>query len=88
MKDFFDNIYNSCDFISEDKMNISAEIQFAAYINSNKVLENRIVNSDIRFTTAALYCDRPLYLSGYFVGTTKNVYNAYKKYTRVKPIGK
>ena len=88
MKDFFDNIYNSYDLISEDKMNISAEIQFAAYINLNKVLENRIVNSDIRFTTAALYCDRPLYLSGYFVGTTKNVYNAYKKYTRVKLIGK
>jgi hypothetical protein len=85
MKDFFDNIYNSYDFILEDKMNISAEIQFANYINSNKVLENKIVNSDIRFTTTALYCDRPLYLSGYFVGTTKNVYNAYKNYTKGKP---
>jgi hypothetical protein len=87
MKDFFDKIYNSYDFILEDKMNISAEIQFANYINSNKLLENKIVNSDIRFTTAALYCDRPLYLSGYLVGTTKNVFNAYKKYTKNKNQG-
>jgi hypothetical protein len=84
MKGFFDNIYNSYEFILEDKMNISAEIQFANYINSNKMLENRIVNSDIRFTTAALYCDRPLYLSGYLVGTTKNVYSVYKKYEKDK----
>jgi hypothetical protein len=84
MKDFFDNIYNSSDFILEDKMNISAEIQFANYINSNKILENKIVNSDIRFTLAALHCDRPLYLSGYLVGTAKNVYNQYKKWTKNK----
>lgn len=84
MKDFYNNIYNSYEFVLEDKMNKSVEIQFANYINSNKLLENRIVNSDIRFTTAALYCERPLYLSGYFVGTTKNVYNEYKKYLRYK----
>ena len=86
MKDFFNNIYNSYDFVLEDKMNKSIEIQFANYINSNKLFENRIVNSDIRFTTAALYCHRPLYLTGYFVGTAKNVYNAYKKYTKDKDV--
>lgn len=84
MKDFFNNIYNSYDFVLEDKMNKSVEIQFANYINSNKLLENKIINSNIRFTTAALYCDRPSYLSGYLVGTTKNVYNAHKKYIKAK----
>jgi len=84
MKNFINNIYSSYEFILEDKMNKSVEIQFANYINSNKLLENKIINSNIRLTTSALYCERPLYLSGYLVGTTKNVYNAYKKYTRAK----
>jgi hypothetical protein len=84
MKDFINSIYNSYDFVLEDKMNKSVEIQFANYINSNKLLENKIINSNIRFTSAALYCKRPLYFSGYLVGDAKNVYNAYKKYIRAK----
>jgi hypothetical protein len=72
------NFYTARNFLKEGQN----------YINSNKFLENKIVNSDIRFTTTALYCDRPLYLSGYFVGTTKNVYSAYKKYAKGKPRGK
>ena len=75
MKNFFDNIYNSYDFILENELNKAPEMQFANFINSNKLLENKIINSDIRFNLCALYCDRPLYFSGYFVGTYKNVYN-------------
>jgi hypothetical protein len=88
MKNFFENIYKSYEFTLEHKLNKSPEIQFANYINSNKLLENKIVNSTIRFTLCALYCDRPLYLTGYLVGTYKNVYRTFLENCRNEYINK
>ena len=88
MKNFFESIYSSYEFTLEHELNKSAEIQFANYINSNKLLENKIVNSNIRFTLCALYCDRPLYLTGYLVGTYKNVYKTFLEHCRNEHINK
>ena len=82
MKNFFENIYKSYEFTLEHELNKSAEIQFANYINSNKMLENKIINSNIRFTLCALYCERHSYLSGYLVGTYKNVYKKFLEHCK------
>ena len=73
MKDFFSNIYNSYDFVLENKSNNSPEIQFGNYINSNPILREKIVESKINNELCAYFHDLPLYLKGYYVGTNKNI---------------
>lgn len=74
MKDFFNNLYNSVDFINEHELNYSPEIQLGNYINSNTYLINKIISSTINYNLNALAVKRPLYLNGYFVGSEKDVY--------------
>lgn len=74
MKDFFNNLYNSVDFINEHELNYSPEIQLGNYINSNTYLINKFISSTINYNLNALAVKRPLYLNGYFVGSEKDVY--------------
>jgi hypothetical protein len=76
MKNFFENLYSSSEFINHHELNNSPEIQLGEYINSNQYLRDKIIVSEIRFNLYSLAVSRPLYLTGYFVGSKKNVYNS------------
>jgi hypothetical protein len=80
IKNFFEKLYTSSEFINDHNLNNSPEIQFGKYINSNKILTDKIVVSSIRFDLKALFISRPAYLSGYFLGNIKDIINAKNKY--------
>lgn len=84
MKNFYENLYTSVEFINDHELNNSPEIQLGNYINSNKNLVDKIIVSKISFNLNALVVKRPLYLYGYFVGTENEVYKAFKKYLKLK----
>lgn len=80
IKDFFTNLYTSKEYLLKQKLNNAPETQLGYYINSNKFLSDKIVASPINNFLCSLYVDRPLYLQGYFVGTRKDIYNAFNSY--------
>lgn len=84
MKNFFENLYNSEEFIDEDNHNSSPEVQLGHYVNSDNYLKTKVIVSTIRFNLYALLVNRPLYLKGYFVGNKKDVYKALEKYLQIK----
>lgn len=84
MKDFFDKLYISSEFINEHDLHNAAEIQLGEYINSNNNLINKIVVSEIRFKLYSLLIFRPLYLFGYFIGSEKDVYDNLNKCLSLK----
>jgi adenylate kinase family enzyme len=84
MKDFFDKLYISSEFVNIYYLNKSPEIQFGEYVNSNKNIVNKIIVSEIRFNLYSLLVSRSSYLAGYFVGSKKDVYNALGKCLHLK----
>jgi|688.fasta_scaffold17596_5 hypothetical protein len=80
VKDFFKNLYTSKEYLLKHELNNAPETQFGYYINSNNFLSNKIIASPINNFLCSLYIDRPLYLQGYFVGTRKDIYNAFNLY--------
>jgi hypothetical protein len=73
MKDFFEQMYNSKEYLKEHELNYAPELQLGNYVNSNSYLKNLIVLSNINNNLYALSVKRKLYLNGYFVGTYNDV---------------
>jgi hypothetical protein len=80
MKDFFNNLYTSKEYLEEHEYNNTPELQLGYYINSNINLKNNIEYSNINKNLCALLIERPLYLKGYFVGRYNDVLKYYKLY--------
>ena len=84
MKDFFEKLYTSNDIIYKNGSNYIPEFHLGIYVNSNKNLMNKIIVSEIRYKLYAISVGRPLYLSGYFVGSEKDVYDNLNKCLTLK----
>lgn len=80
IKDFFNNLYTSKEYLEENENNNAPELQLGNYINSNINLKNNIEYTNINKNLCALLIERPLYLKGYLVGTYKDVLKYYKLY--------
>jgi hypothetical protein len=82
MKNFFNELYTSKEYLEEHELNNAPELQLGNYINSNKYFKNLIEVSKINRNLCALAVKRPAYLKGYLVGTYNDVYKSLNIYLK------